>query len=314
MKKNTKLVVSVISSLIVVILAFIPLYFVCFKDKEIKVEDLVLTKNSLQITVGDKVELDNYYNLKPINSHANVICLIENPLYATINENNVLTAKDEGNTKIYFRVKTANDFIEKDIDLSIKEKLYLPNSLSFEFDKITLDKNETKTNVMTVSKTNCEAVVSYSSKNVCEYNYKTGLITPINEGTTIVTIKFCDNESEISKSFEVCVVKNITKEIVIENLTMVNGEYECLVTVKRTKTLNLEYFENGVEVADCEFDYELLDENYQVINGASVITTPLISANKIQFKAKSEGDVIIRIFVDNLARTEIILRIKVTNG
>ena len=311
MKKNTKLLVSIISSLIFVILAFIPIYFICFKNKEIVVEDLILTRNNLTLNVGDKVELKNFYNLKPLGAKTNVLCLIENSKFATISGDNVLTAKGVGNTKIYFRVSAGDEFIEKNIDLSVNQKLSIPSSISFEFDSITLDIFETKTNKLTTSQTNCEASITYSSPNVCKYNHKTGVITPIGVGSTTLTIKFSDKENEISKSFEVCVVKNITKEIVIENLSKESDFYECSVEVGRSKTLNLNFYEDGNVVDDYDFDYQLLDENLLEVNATNLITTPTLGANKLQFKAKATGEIFIKIFVNNSVKTEIILKVKV---
>lgn len=264
MKKSAKLISAIIIiALIIVSCCFI--YFSFFKKQNSTdtVEDLVITNNSIVLKVGDKVNLKELYNVKPLNISANVFCCVANTKYATINENQILTAKCVGNTTILLKVDSGDDFIEKDISLRICESAMIPSSINFETESVELnleDKNIVN-RVEILGGINYAVEIKYSEKGICSYNYETGLITPLKQGETVVTIIAKTFTEEISKSFKVCVISNLDCCIKITtngvDLDKIDDGYEITLSKFSPVKLFVEYLEEGNDVIDFTFDYVL---------------------------------------------------------
>lgn len=116
-----KLLIIILISVSFVSAIFTIIFVSCFKNNKDSVKELKLNSDNLTLEVGDVVDLKNMYSLRPINFSANVLCLVANSKFAVIDENNILTAKSEGFTKIYFKVNSGNNLIEKDISLQINK-------------------------------------------------------------------------------------------------------------------------------------------------------------------------------------------------
>ncbi len=116
-----KLLIIILISVSFVSAIFTIIFVSCFKNNKDSVKELKLNSDNLTLEVGDVVDLKNMYSLRPINFNANVLCLVANSKFAVIDENNILTAKSEGFTKIYFKVNSGNNLIEKDISLQINK-------------------------------------------------------------------------------------------------------------------------------------------------------------------------------------------------
>lgn len=298
MGKKAKLIISIFS-VVLLIGAFALVYLFCFKtdNQNGSIKDIVVTKNTIVLSVGDVVDLKNFYNTQPTNVNAKVFCCVGNSKYATINENKILTAKNVGNTTIMLKVDCGNGIIEKSIDLQICEKATLPTNASFENETISMTEGEEVFNKCTiVGGKNYEKSIEYSVSGVCEYNLLTGKIIANCCGETIITVTFEAGGEKLSKSFSVVVSKAVelssTKEIVIlcedRVLSKVDGSFEIDLQVLAVSKLTIKCKESD-ELVDCDFSYSLQENSCGLVLQAD--------NSNLMLMAKSSGYGIVKITV-----------------
>lgn len=271
MEKKSKLkIITILVSLTVLLVSlFSVIYVTCFLNKnEDVVTDLIISNNNITINVGDRIDLKKYYRIEPLNISANVLCLMGNSSFATINSENILIAKNAGLTKIYLKVKSGEDVIEKNINLKIDELPKLPTNLSFknEIVKLSIGDSGVYNKLTITGEYNVSGEIKYSNPNVCEYNLTTGEIIPLGVGSTTVTVLFKSGTDTISKSFDVEIKSCMKKEIVLSSKGIAKGdsEYGLEMPKNRSKQIKLSYFEDECAV-DFVYEVELISNTCGLI-------------------------------------------------
>lgn len=304
MKKSFK--IAFIPILVVILTAgiFIVLYYSIFKN-ESEIKSFVVTNDNIILEIGDTKDLKECYTIAPASASIYVMCYINDASFAEISEDNVIIAKSIGETKILLKCSINNKLVQEEINLIIVEKSIIPNSFNFENEKITLSPTTTNcyNRIICDEAYNVTPLIEYSNSNICEYNYTTGLITPINLGTTIITVKFSKDNKIISNSFTVKVEENyITLET---NLTK-EGEYYILLLNKNSNGyFTVKSFESGVENAKIKLKNEF------VINQANVSILQFES-NIVILKATSIGESILKIYLEEDESVFVNIKIKVS--
>jgi len=264
---NKKLLISlaiIIPSVIIIVL----IGFSMFSTKKENVEDLILSTNSINLEVEESVNLNDYFSVYPKNAKAIVMCLIDDSYYAVISKDNIVTAKNIGTTQIYLKVSSgSNNIINKTIGLNVKEKSVIPTNFSFEKSEVNLGINTqfAINNLISENEYNVTPVITYSTNNVCSYDYQTGKVLPINLGSTIVTVTFKLKNKEISQNFKVNVKETYrTIELSYEKE---NDCYIIDVELNTTKSLNVFVYEDGV-VVNGEIKIDVIENNagFNLIN------------------------------------------------
>lgn len=331
MRKNLdlkKLLSVIFVPLILLGSLFAIIYVTCFKeDNKNLVTDLIVSNQNLTIKVGDKIDLKDFYTIKPLDISANVLCLVANSRFAVIDENNVLTAKIAGNTKIYLKVNSGTDIIERDINLAIEDltednqkdgqtdegniqdnMLVNPTSLSFENENmnILLSDENCKNELIVTGDYNTTAVVEYSDETICEYNVNSGAITPKAIGQTTVTVKFFNGKEEISKSFCVKVAddESITIELTSPIIQKVDDYYTISFSSSSTKgkVVTITCKEDGVKKTGCVFSYEIITNSCELVCQ--------LDKESIVLKASNSGESDLKICLDG-TNIFVILKVRV---
>ena len=112
---------------------------------------------------------------------------------------------------------------------------------------------------------NVTPTIEYSNPNICEYNYISGLITPLNLGTTTITVKFVKNNVVVSNSFSVK-IEEIYRTIET-NLTKEADYYILLLNENKSAIFSLAVYEGGVINSNIQLEFQFISN---VIN-ASVV-------------------------------------------
>lgn len=257
-KSLSKKILIIVFSLMIVGGVFAIIFFVGFKNESVEITDLEVKKSSIILSVGDSVDLKDYYTTKPLNLSTNVLCLSGNSVLASINDKNILTTKDVGETTIYLKVGSGSNALEENIVLRIEEVKTLPQTLSFNKSALSVMLGDTscENKLSIFGNFNTTGKVEYSVDGICEYNLETGKITPKSVGTTIVTVRFSNNKTEISQSFSVEVKNEVEKEIILlaTGLSKENDEFNLSINCGQFRKINISYFEAGVEAS---FEFKL---------------------------------------------------------
>ena len=277
-----------------------------FNKNETKVKDLVIKTQNINLEVGEQINLENYYTILPSTSKAIVMCIVADNSYAKISTGNILTAKHIGKTQVLLKVDAgSNNFIERNINVEVNEKSCIPTALSFEKEVVNLNlqsKNITNKLIVT-GKYNVTPIITYSSNNICNYNYKTGIITPLNYGQTTITVSFSNNDEIISKSFIVNVIDEYRKmEMNLEK----DGNYYILKTnsnkIEFLKVLL--YEQNQIVKKNINADIISNNNGLEIIQNENcdiIIITSDIGESIIKFSCKEDESVYIyvKIIVEN---------------
>lgn len=118
----------------------------------------------------------------------------------------VVYPKASGTTKIRFKLNTKKD-VHFDMDFEVKEGKIV-KELSIEKTQIEInlsDESNTALNIIAFNEDANEVPVVLFDSQIVDYNYKTGVVTGLNPGQTVVTIKYMLCEV----SFNVIVTKKI---------------------------------------------------------------------------------------------------------
>lgn len=278
MSKTTKILLPIIIS-VILIAGFAIMLTSILKDN-IKNATVTCNISELKLEVGDVVNLNNYFTITPSEAEVTITCLVTNANFATISGNNILTAKNVGETTIVFKTSLSSDICKENISLTIKEKSIIPSNFSFEEENVTLslDMLNYENKIICEENYNVIPTVSYSVSNICNYNIETGIITPLNEGNTVVTVTFMLNNNIISKSFNVNVV-NKYLEISID-LSFEENSYILNMNINSVKSFNYCALINNVADNSYKFLYTFIsnDANIEIIQFESGLCT--IYANK----------------------------------
>lgn len=300
MKTSTKIIITCIASILLVC-GFI-VVGINFIGNKNSVKDLIINSNNITLEVGQEINLKNYFSLSPTTSKATVMCLIENSTYAKISDDYMLTAKNIGETKIILKVNTgSNNYIEKNINVIITEKSIIPSSISFEKTSVSLGKNTTTcTNKLIASgEYNVAPKISYTNSNVCTYNYKTGLITPINYGSTKITVTFSLNEKIVFNSFDVTICDEY-RTISVDLPTLYNF-YILNVQPNELKSINIITKENDIET-EFAIKQEFISNN----NNSQIVSSEF---SNILVKATMSGESILKVFCKDDENIFILIKI-----
>lgn len=288
MNKATKICLSILICTLVIAI-FVAFYFIVFKTND-KL-DLDLKTNHIILEVGETKDLKECYTVNN-KSNVSILCFVSDLTYAEINEDNILTAKSKGETRILFKCGNSVDFEEKYINLTIVDKPIIPTDFNFDKSEVTLSL-ETE---FIVNEINClenynvTPIISYSVNNICEYDVVTGKVLPISLGSTTVTVTFATDEHTISKSFVVN-VKNNYRNFVI-NLTKENDYYILSLENNKISNFKVEVFENNILLTNVKVKFEFLENN----TGASILQ---YESNIVMIRANSVGQSLLKIYCED---------------
>ncbi len=162
------------------------------------------TQSSVQIYENQQYQIDkNNVKISGKTSSYSVFSLNEEIAYV---EGFIVYPKTSGVTKIRFKLNTKKD-IYFDMNFEVKQGKIV-KELSIEKTQIEINlsgQSNTELNRITINADANEVPVVRFDSNIIDYNYKTGVVTALNPGQTVVTIKylFCE------VSFNVAVTKKI---------------------------------------------------------------------------------------------------------
>jgi len=271
-----------------VALVFVIMYFTIFKTND-EIKELEVTTNSIVLEIGDTKDLKDCYNVTPASASILVMCYIGDASFAEINSDNIILAKSVGETTILLKCKVDNKVLEKEISLIVVEKSLIPSSFSFEHETVCMGLATTNcyNKIVCSDSYNVEPNIEYSNSGVCEYNYTTGLITPLSLGSTNVTVKFVKDNVVVSSSFTV-VVEEIYRTIET-NLTKEGDYYILLLNENKFASVTLKVYEAGVVNSNIQLKFEFVSNT--------------INANVVQFeysvamiKAYDFGEAILKVY------------------
>lgn len=167
--------------------------------------------------VGDFIDSQaNDFVVAPANACSLPCFTSSNSSIATVNAyTGEIDCLAVGTAIIYGKVKNvSNNYVGDSFTLIVNEQLNYAEEFSLNTESsflIELNDFET-TNALTLIGDNINVLptISYSNIDIATYDYNTGIITPISEGTVIiyVTVKFSD-VNEITKQFTVEVVPEL---------------------------------------------------------------------------------------------------------
>lgn len=290
MQKSLKIVI--ISAVLLILLSStLALYFlVVKKDNNIYVEDITLKENVITMHVYDTYEINNAIQVLPANFNVQIMCYAENSNYISIVNGYTIKAKAEGETKVVVKALNSKDtYIDKVLNINILPKETYPDSFSFNFSKVALNKDETTINNIVSSKLfTAIPLISYSVDNICSYDYSTGEVVAKNIGSTIVKVSFQTDTSLIENQFEV-VVTNLTSKIVPTNVAKENDDYILNVSVNTYSRIYLSLFDAEGSPASFATTYSL-GENSVEMNVTSQ------ELNCIKFICNKKGEQTIKIY------------------
>lgn len=290
MQKSLKIVI--ISAVLLILLgSTLALYFlVVKKDNNIYVEDITLKENVITMHVYDTYEINNAIQVLPANFNVQIMCYAENSNYISIVNGYTIKAKAEGETKVVVKALNSKDtYIDKVLNINILPKETYPDSFSFNFSKVALNKDETTINNIVSSKLfTAIPSISYSVDNICSYDYSTGEVVAKNIGSTFVKVSFQTDTSLIENQFEV-VVTNLTSKIVPTNVVKENDDYILNVSVNTYSRIYLSLFDAEGSPASFATNYSL-GENSVEMNVTSQ------ELNCIKFICNKKGEQTIKIY------------------
>lgn len=289
MNKATKITLSVLI-FVVTISIFISFYFIIFNNNKV---DFDLQTNHLTIYVDDTIDLKEYYTVKG-NTNILISCFVSNISFADISEDNILTAKAVGETKILFKFGNKTNFEKNYINLTITEKPTIPTEFHFDKTEVTLSL-ETEfvvNNLICKENYNVTPTISYSINNICEYNIANGKITPLSIGSTIVTVTFVNGNNIVSNSFSV-VVKNNYRSLVV-NLTKEVEYYNLSIDIEQNKvtTFEVKVYEDNKLLTNVKVKFEFLEN----VIDASILQ---YEANLVMIKVNSKGQGLLKIYCED---------------
>lgn len=242
MSNKIKIIISSVFA-VSVILVFLVIYIVALPSDN--KNELSVNVESITLEVGDSVDLSNYYTVKSKKS-LEVLCLSQNNALASVTNEKTLTANASGQTKIYFKITDGKGgYIEKFITANIIDKQIIPSVFSFEKESVVMgvDTAFIENKIISDVEFNVIPNVSYSNDSICSYNYQTGKIYPLNEGTTTITVQFSHKNRHVENGFEVC-VKNNYCTIALNNTTKIGDEYYKTLSVNASSFLTYDILNN----------------------------------------------------------------------
>lgn len=301
---RSKTKIFVVFGLVLVLLStFVCLYLFAFKDSTPVIEELIVNKTTLNLEIGDTINIDNCYLTLPSNSEAQVMCLLSNTSLANIS-GHILTAKQVGETKIYLKAEGRDGYIQKEINIKISEKSTLPDDFSFEREEIVMGINTEYVinNIVYDGNHNFDYEISYTNAGIVTYNPLTGQILPTNTGTTFVNVKLYTKSESITHSFKVA-VKDIYREIKID-LPKEDDYYILNMNAKQNEILSIIVYEDETVNNSARIVTEIKENGAQteIVQGE---ITPIV------IYSENSGESIIKISCYDDSSVFILIKVKV---
>lgn len=154
---------------------------VVVKAKEILPESVVLSSKSLQMKVGDTISLTA--TVMPENATYGLTWYTTNQDVATVEGGNV-TAIGEGESVV--SVKTQNG-LEATCTVSVAKSIVMPQAISLSVESLELKEGESQTISASVTPSDAEYVLAWTSSNVAVATIQDGTVTGISAGECTVT-------------------------------------------------------------------------------------------------------------------------------
>lgn len=183
------------------------------QNQVVYAQTIAFNSNNFNCYVGDSFNISNFtLNITPSNVTVSPSFTVNNTEIATI-ENNVVTFNKVGSVTLTASILSdVNTYKTAYLTFIVETRPVYVSSFSFENANIVLNYDETLTNALTVAPANHNQNIEvvYSCENVVNYNYLTGVITPINPGESTVTVKSKSSKTEtITSTFNVVVTNKI---------------------------------------------------------------------------------------------------------
>lgn len=303
MKKSLKIICPILIILLLIGI-FVLLYFTIFKN-ESEIKSLDINTRSIVLEIGDSKDLKDCYTVTPSDASIYVMCFINDASFAEISEDNIILAKSKGETTILIKCNVNDKLVEEEITLTVLDKSIIPSNFTFEHESINISPSTINcfNEIICSENYNVTPTIEYSNSNVCEYNYTTGLITPLNLGTTTITVKFVKNGETVSNSFTVTVEENY--RIIETNLTKEDEYYILLLNKDTIGYFTLRTLENNIENANIKLklEFEINEAQTSIIQHES--NTVLLSATSI-------GESILKIYCEDDESIFIKIKIRVS--
>ena len=195
--------------------------------------DIVVENFANTYYVGDSLSIDNInITITPTNATVKPIITTTDFNLVTI-ANNTISFIAAGSCNIGFAVETGvNTYKNVSFEITIINKPVYAETISFNHSYIEVNLDSVASNILTITPSNCSVmpIITYSNNNIVEYNYLTGVITPIAEGSTTVTAKILssNNEYYVSsfnvKVTNIIVATSIDADVIgMDDLTLKTG-------------------------------------------------------------------------------------------
>lgn len=223
MKKLFLIIVLLMSSLVVAS---------CNDNNEIAVEGIVISsaENVRTIKEGEKLQLTA--SVYPLTVSQLVNWSSSDETIATVDENGLVSAVSKGNVDIIATSVLSNDISQKfSIVVEEGEEVeVLPQSIEITADKTTCKVGEKINLSATVLPQEANQVVNWSSSDETIATVKRGEVTPLKEGSVVITAT-SKNNPEISSSISLTFEKSDDPVVNLEWVNMNYSTHEDYLTV-----------------------------------------------------------------------------------
>ena len=212
---------------------------------DIYITEMSFVDHKISVKVGDKLDVSTL-ELNILPSNAKISPTIElRPTTKAVKNGNVVTFLDVGEVELVARAlgdkgvyKTATLICE------ISKAPIFAVDVAFQYRTITFDINDTAINKLIISPEtyNQGVVVSYVNNNkVANYDYITGVLTPVRVGTGTISVQLKSDENKtIYSSFDVSVTNNVYANS-IDNITLNNKAISDEITLYTGDSGELNY-------------------------------------------------------------------------
>lgn len=247
--------------------------------------DINFTKTTYNQYVGDSIKLNSLgLEISPSNANVKPTYSIDNTDVATLDANKI-TFVHIGQVKLTVSILIGTKtYKTSTATFNVEIKPIYASSIVFEKDYLSVDIKDTATNIMTITPVDYNKSVTVTSKyGYVDYNYITGLITPISVGSDIVTVEVDTGSDSLVKSFNVDITNYIFATD-ISNISFNNINIEDEVNIFVGDTVNIKY---DITPSDYNMGVEILSSNDNIVITNNTFEANCIGSANITIRVQS---------------------------
>lgn len=262
--------------------------------------DINFTKTTFTQYVGDSLKLNAIgIVISPSNANVKPTYAIDNTDVATLDANKI-TFVHTGQVKLTVSILIgAKTYKTSTATFNVEIKPIYASSIVFEKEYLSVDIKDTATNIMTINPVDYNKSITVTSKyGYVDYNYITGLITPISVGSDIVTVEVDTGNDSLIKSFNVDITNYIFATD-ISNITFNNAKIKDEVNIFVGDIVNIKY---DITPSDYNMGVEILSSNDNIVITNNTFEAMSIGTTDLTIRVKSSLGVLEKKIIVNISK------------